>query len=345
MACQRRSLSSPVESSFSTLYGELSIRPICSLDGGSQTVINYNPIPDITHEEFFRLIGPLLYSGRPTDDSAGFAALPPSPPLDWVHFEGRDIGTTSQNLAGLDSWLKEKDWRNRVALSVDLGKPGRTGLETVSKAIFCRGQIIHMRLLKVDSSCGRYFLFVRANYYCPKISVNAFASHSSANRMLRCVFNRTSEECETLMDSSSQARNFSSPRTFLLSMRSQVPPHSLLVCDWGRDGGAILSVPTREYFQSSSFVPDPNEDAADTSRISSVRSSSAGFSWSGASPSDVDETYEYWDEERKRQWARSVDKANSSGRSTDDDEELDEGAGEDTFIAGEYNWQFASTIE
>ncbi len=116
-------------------------------------------------------------------------------------------------------------------------------------------------------------------------------------------------------------------------MRSQVPPHSLLVCDWGREGGAILSIPTREYFQSSSFVPDPNEDGVDTSRISSVRSSSAGFSWSH---SDGDETFEYWDEDRKRQWARNVDTANSSGRSTEDDEELDEGAGEDTFIAGGY---------
>jgi ketohexokinase len=118
-------------------------------------------------------------------------------------------------------------------------------------------------------------------------------------------------------------------------MRSQVPPHSLLVCDWGREGGAILSMPTREYFQSSSFVPDPNEDTPDTSRISSVRSSSAAFSWSGTSPSDVDETFEYRDEERNRQWARNVDKANSSSRSGDDDEELDESAGEDTFIGGE----------
>lgn len=47
-----------------------------------------------------------------------------------------------------------------------------------------------------------------------------------------------------------------SPRTFLLSLASVAPPHALLVAHWGKDGAAVLSLPTREYFQSSSWVEE-----------------------------------------------------------------------------------------
>lgn len=84
----------------------------------------------------------------------------------------------------------------------------------------------------------------------------------------------------------------SSPRAFLLSLIHVAPPHSLLVAYWGTEGGAVLSVPTREYFQSSGWV-DPTpvniEPASSTTaemvaragatEIESVRSGS-GF-WAG----------------------------------------------------------------
>ena len=46
------------------------------------------------------------------------------------------------------------------------------------------------------------------------------------------------------------------PRTFLLSMAAMCPPHALLVAHWGTEGGAVLSVPTKEYFQSSGWVEE-----------------------------------------------------------------------------------------
>jgi hypothetical protein len=54
----------------------------------------------------------------------------------------------------------------------------------------------------------------------------------------------------------------SSPRAFLLSLTSIAPPHALLVAHWGSEGAAVLSLPTKEYFQSSGWVeerrrPDP----------------------------------------------------------------------------------------
>lgn len=46
------------------------------------------------------------------------------------------------------------------------------------------------------------------------------------------------------------------PRAFLLSLASIAAPHALLIAYWGKDGGAVLSLPTKEYFQSSGWVED-----------------------------------------------------------------------------------------
>jgi hypothetical protein len=49
----------------------------------------------------------------------------------------------------------------------------------------------------------------------------------------------------------------SAPRAFLLALTRLAPPHALLVAYWGADGAAALSVPTREYFQSSGWSAPP----------------------------------------------------------------------------------------
>ena len=86
-----------------------------------------------------------------------------------------------------------------------------------------------------------------------------------------------------------------SPKAFLLSLTHVAPPHALLVAHWGSDGAAVLSVPTKEYFQSSGWVdqittvPSPPTSVASIrdepldhrgEEIVSVRSGS-GF-WAGA---------------------------------------------------------------
>lgn len=47
-----------------------------------------------------------------------------------------------------------------------------------------------------------------------------------------------------------------SPRAFLLSLTAIAPPHALLVAHWGSEGAAVLSLPTKEYFQSSGWVEE-----------------------------------------------------------------------------------------
>lgn len=74
------------------------------------------------------------------------------------------------------------------------------------------------------------------------------------------------------------------PRAFLLSLSSIAPPHALLVAHWGSEGGAVLSLPTKEYFQSSGWVEDKpppsrttgheESSGANVTEVQSVRSGS-----------------------------------------------------------------------
>jgi hypothetical protein len=66
-------------------------------------------------------------------------------------------------------------------------------------------------------------------------------------------------------------------------LTSNAAPHALIVAHWGSEGAAVLSVPTREYFQSSGWVEEqppakgndnPPKQSGETSEFHSVRSGS-----------------------------------------------------------------------
>ncbi|KAJ7707681.1 Ribokinase-like protein [Mycena rosella] len=194
-----------------------------SAESNTRTVVNHNPLPDITHEEFVSILGPLLapenymFLASPTPSPTLTAAPPPlarspnsgpqpnpnSPaPFDWLHFEGRSVKTTLSNITGLDGLARERKWRSHCVFSVDVGRSkGRQGVE----ALIPYADV----------------LFLNKHY-------------AQAN-----------------------SPNFAtSPRSFLLSLTSIAPPHALLVAHWGSDGAAVLSLPTKEYFQSSGWVEE-----------------------------------------------------------------------------------------
>ncbi|KAI9442025.1 hypothetical protein BJY52DRAFT_1194878 [Lactarius psammicola] len=54
----------------------------------------------------------------------------------------------------------------------------------------------------------------------------------------------------------------SAPRVFRLALTGLAPPHALLVAYWGAVGAAVLSAPTREYFQSSGWSAPPTPAAS-----------------------------------------------------------------------------------
>lgn len=128
---------------------------------GTQTVINHNPIPDVTHEEFFRILGPLLYSTSGNgSETPKYNQPPPAPPVDWFHFEGRSANITAENLQGLDGWLREREWRHRVVLSVELGRPGRLGQESVSSHDFSYAWASWLNTFVADTTVRCRVLFV-----------------------------------------------------------------------------------------------------------------------------------------------------------------------------------------
>lgn len=120
-------------------------------EDNSKTVVNHNPLPDITHEDFIALLGPLLapenYQDAPMSPNvnSSFPSLPASPrpsqsgpnlnspaPFDWLHFEGRSVKTTLSNITGLDGLARERKWRSHCVFSLDVGRKGKQGVEAVS---------------------------------------------------------------------------------------------------------------------------------------------------------------------------------------------------------------------
>jgi len=161
-------------------------------------VINHNPLPDITHEEFVSLLGPLLAPENynidyltaypspalspvaPNASSSPNPRSPPSPrttgsrpntatrlpnpfqpqqgsspggsqnsavnpnaglqnvvnspaPFEWLHFEGRSVKTTMNNMIGIHGLARERKWRAHCVFSLDLGRKPRAGLEAVRR--------------------------------------------------------------------------------------------------------------------------------------------------------------------------------------------------------------------
>ncbi|KAH7333970.1 hypothetical protein B0J17DRAFT_674906 [Rhizoctonia solani] len=195
---------------------------IMSATDGTKSVVNHNPIPDILHDEFVRLVAPLL---SPPTPASGIEPDLSQAPFEWLHFEGRTVQTTLSNLTGLEGLAHERGWRNKVVFSVEISRPGRQGQEALVK---------HADVV--------------------------FFSHAYAS-----------------------AQEYTAPRPFLLAMARLAAPHALLCVEWGQSGCAMLSIPTKEYFQSSPFVPDPRgthrtAESLSASLWESVRSGTPFFS-------------------------------------------------------------------
>ncbi|EGN99229.1 hypothetical protein SERLA73DRAFT_108623 [Serpula lacrymans var. lacrymans S7.3] len=209
-----------------------------AVDTHTSTVVNHNPLPDISHEDFIAILGPVLapenyvHSYNSPGPAPALSApisptsLPPTPPVarssfsglrshngmpspnlhspapfDWLHFEGRSVKTTLNNILGLDGLARERKWRAHSVFSVDIGRRARQGVE----ALIPHADVIFL--------------------------TQQYAQAHSPNYA-------------------------STPRAFLLSLSHLAPPHALLIAHWGTEGAALLSMPTREYFQSSGWVEE-----------------------------------------------------------------------------------------
>lgn len=152
-------------------------------------VVHHNPLPDITHEDFVSLLGPLLapenypstgMTSGPTNPQLSSTSLsttsanprpstgsrppgsqnllnPNSPaPFDWLHFEGRTVKTTLNNITGLDGLARERKWRSHCVFSIDIGRKGRQGVEAVCLGYFYwhHGSLtFRFSLFRMPTSC------------------------------------------------------------------------------------------------------------------------------------------------------------------------------------------------
>jgi hypothetical protein len=108
-------------------------------DTNTRTIIYHNPLPNLSHEDFVSLLGPLLVPENypPLEDSLTSNGNDPqtldsTPPFDWLHFEGRDVKTTMNNMSALDRHSQERSWRRHCVFSADLSRKPLQGLEPVS---------------------------------------------------------------------------------------------------------------------------------------------------------------------------------------------------------------------
>ncbi|KAH8831312.1 Ribokinase-like protein [Flagelloscypha sp. PMI_526] len=273
---------------------------------GACSIINHNSLPDLSHEDFIALIGPTLapenFGYFPPTTPPGTPSVPlnaarssnlhspltPKPnspaPFDWLHFEGRSVKTTLNNIIGVQSLAADRHWRSHCVFSIDLGRKYRQGIEAL---------IPHADVIFVN------------RHYAQATSPSFSAS----------------------------------PRAYLLSLTSTAPPHSLLVADWGKDGAAVLSIPTRDYFQSSVWVDrinsppeellDPMGEGGDRT---SVRTASAFWANGRETPSSTHSSYNEDTESEYTQRRRSP--APPAARKEEKDDLVDEVGASDAFIAG-----------
>ncbi|KAH7911521.1 hypothetical protein BJ138DRAFT_1172491 [Hygrophoropsis aurantiaca] len=185
-----------------------------ALDANTRTVINHNPLPEVSHEDFIALLGPLLapenYPAPPIPPPIPPRASPA--PFDWLHFEARNIHATLANMLGVDGLARERHWRAHCVFSLDLARRPRDAVQS----LIPHADVIFVALPPQPSP-------------------------------------------------SSSRPAPPTPRAALLALARVAPPHALLIAYCGRDGAALLSVPTREYLQSSAWAP-PAASRADTSR-------------------------------------------------------------------------------
>ncbi|KAG9042016.1 hypothetical protein FS837_011448 [Tulasnella sp. UAMH 9824] len=119
---------------------------------------------------------------------------------------------------------------------------------------------------------------------------------------------------------------YTSPRAFLLAQALRAAPHSLLIVSWADQGSALLSVPTREYLQSSKFVVEPEERIME---YESVRSSTVEGSGLGHSTTTRDSSS---GQRGVGEDGRRV--AFDDDGDDDDDDVIDESGADDAFVAG-----------
>ncbi|KAF9223372.1 hypothetical protein BS17DRAFT_796049 [Gyrodon lividus] len=278
-------------------------------DTGERTVINHNPLPEVSHEDFIALLGPVLapenyvgfhlpqgpqngagiireqhssspapvfpnvlapapprpsVSSRPNTASSGMTATPPAPHTYMV---------PSQSLHSPAPF----DWLHFEGRSVRTTLANIMGVDGLARERKWRSHCV----ISVD--LGR-----RA-----REGVEALIPHVDVIFLCATTFPSLLGQGQPGYPTSPSPNSTPTPRAILLALARYAPPHALLVLDAGRDGAALLSLPTREYLQSSGWTQPPLQSP----QLSSPRPRLAvhGHTSSSATSSNGTRTTHTWD--------------------------------------------------
>ncbi|EIW83767.1 hypothetical protein CONPUDRAFT_150828 [Coniophora puteana RWD-64-598 SS2] len=241
-------------------------------DSDSHTVINHNPLPDLSHEDFIALLGPILApenypslspNAHPNPHSHTInlnrSVAPPHP----THGHGGHRHTHGRGNSG-DGWNPAIapspspgtpapfDWIHFEGRSVRTTLANMAGLDGLAR----ERQWRHACAFSLDLGPGR-------------AGVESLITHADIIFVtplyppLAAVLKPSTGAGPSAGQGDTKAHALS-PRTLLLSLARSAPPHALLVAYCGRSrGAAALSVPTQEYYRSSELVKDTPPAKAD----------------------------------------------------------------------------------
>ncbi|KAG1821063.1 uncharacterized protein BJ212DRAFT_1337199, partial [Suillus subaureus] len=242
-------------------------------DTGERTVINHNPLPEMSHEDFIALLGPVLapenYVGishpqppqpppNPPSPSPvfpnAFVTTPPPRPSMSSRPATAPAGSAAPHMAIVPTQSPLSpapfDWLHFEGRSIKTTLSNILGVDGLARERKWRAHCV----LSVD--LGR-----RA-----REGVEALIPHADVIFLSAQTFPSLSNPGPP------------SPRAILLALARHAPPHALLVLYGGALGSALLSLPTREYLQSSSWSPLPigRSHAHTNSNLHSIISTAEG---------------------------------------------------------------------
>ncbi|KAH7884752.1 hypothetical protein F5I97DRAFT_1497797 [Phlebopus sp. FC_14] len=241
-------------------------------DTGERTVINHNPLPEVSHEDFIALLGPILapenYVGldQPKAVSNGIVreqqssspvpvfpnALAPAAPRPSVSSRPNTSSSANSAAPAPQSYMVPSqnpnspapfDWLHCEGRSVRTTLANILGIDGLARERKWRSHCVISIDLGRKARDGVEALIPHADVIF--LSSSTFPSIQHANQPSRS------------MSPTSQPNSTPTPRAVLLSLARHASPHALLVLNAGQDGAALLSLPTREYFQSSGWMPPP----------------------------------------------------------------------------------------
>ncbi|KAG8853196.1 hypothetical protein FRB91_005288 [Serendipita sp. 411] len=226
----------------------------------ARTIINHNPLPELTHEDFISILGPILvpehYQGLMSHQWHPHPFLPQTPAVHAVYGPGPGIppvttpGVTHQMPSHAPSSLNI----NQPLTPTTPGLPSNapftifhiTGRSQSADAISL------LNLTGVDGLARDRLWRDKATFTLDCTTpVGSDGGRISREQLFQHVDVIFFSKAYALSVNPLTPAQKLTPRSFLLSQVPLVSKHALLFVHWDHDGGALLSVPTREYLQSS----------------------------------------------------------------------------------------------